>query len=245
VLDNIMLILHREDLIPDLRRRQLIRAECFLMLARVLESKSLFGGTKIEQSEYSTKLEHTSRQQRRHKRKEVYMNSTIHDPSKDLYHTISQKKDQDPNKVGKYSIFQMKDGGNGRERDASQDNLSSAITACTDDSSTFSEEYDDEISVLSRSSSSAGSMSKPLHQSLFTAAISKSPNKYNRQKDQGKQHLLPRQTVISGAGLDREPVTFPGVSPYDAVATDTRVGYQKSRLWVPNAGSGVCVLMID
>ena len=46
VLDSIMSLLNRDDLIPDLRKRQLIRTECFIMLAKMLESKSLFAGAK-------------------------------------------------------------------------------------------------------------------------------------------------------------------------------------------------------
>jgi len=220
VLDNVMLILHREDLIIDLRRRQLIRAECFLMLARVLESKTLFGGTQVEQSESSNRLDQSTREKQRNDKEESYLNSTIHDPSKDLYHSMSQKKD--PLKVGgKYAIF--------NNMKASQDDTARGtdVTEIIDDTSSV------------RSSISAGSLSSKKHNSLFTESISKSPNKYNLQKENGRKRNLPRQTVISGSTLEPEPVKFQGVSPYDMATTDKRIGYQKTRLWVPHSGTGM------
>jgi hypothetical protein len=47
ILDNILLIINCEDLISDLRRRQLVKTECFLLLAKVLNSKSLFAGVSV------------------------------------------------------------------------------------------------------------------------------------------------------------------------------------------------------
>lgn len=223
VLDNVMLVLHREDLIVDLRRRQLIRAECFLMLARVLESKSLFGGTKVEHSENSISEHDVSTHEKE------YLNSTVHDASKDLYHKVSLKKD--PLKFGgKFDIFK-------RTKSSIDDSISMAER--TDDTT------DEEVthSVTLRSSLSAGS-SVPTStlsrkkDSLFSSSLTKPPNKYNLHKEDGRIRTLPRQSVISGGVLQREPVKFQGVSSYDIATTDKRVGYQKSRLWVPHTGSG-------
>lgn len=227
VLDNVMLILHREDLIPDLRRRQLIRAECFLMLARVLESKTLFGGTEVEQSESSDRIDISTREKQRKEKVDSYSNSTVHDPSKDLYHTLSQKKD--PLKFGgKYDIFKY----DPRTMESRDDNAAEVPSGNEDEN---------EISSIGdaslRSSNSAGSMSFKKHNALFATSIAKSPNKYNAQKEDGHKRN-PRQTVISGAVLDHEPVGFQGVSPYDVATIDKRIGYQKSRLWVPHSGSG-------
>ena len=44
VLDNVLGIILGEDRVPDLRRRQLLRTECFLILGTLLGSNTLFGG---------------------------------------------------------------------------------------------------------------------------------------------------------------------------------------------------------
>lgn len=232
VLDSVMLILHREDLIPDLRRRQLIRTECFLMLARVLESKTLFGGTQVEQSESSERIDLHTREKQRHEQEESYLNSTVHDPTKDLYHTLSQKKTLKFG--GKNDIFKIDP-----RTIASQDD-----TAAEDVNGNMNDSDVNSIESL-RSSLSAGSMSFKKHDALFSTAIAKTPNKYNLQKGDGRKRNLPRQTVIAGAVLDHEPVGFQGVSPYDVATTDKRIGYQKSRLWVPNTGSGVYSVFVS
>lgn len=230
VLDNVMLILHREDLIPDLRRRQLIRAECFLMLARVLESKTLFGGTEMEQGETSARIDISTREQQRQNEENSYLNSTIHDPTKDLYHTVSQKKD--PLKFGgKYDIFKH----DPRTLKSQDDHNTAEVAGETEDGTDISSI---DGPSLVRSTNSAGSLTSKKHDALFAASISKSPNKYNARKEDGHKRN-PRQTVISGSVLDSEPVGFQGVSPYDVATTDKRIGYQKSRLWVPHSGSGI------
>jgi hypothetical protein len=238
MLDTVMLVLHREDLIPDLRKRQLIRAECFLMLARVLESKSLFGGTKVEQSEASERLDVTTREKQRQDKKDQYLQSTIHDPTKDLYHTIANPKD--PLKVGKYDIFNVKSGT--QTMQSKDDTATSEVHVLEGDD----EKLVVDDSATLRSSTSAGSLVSQKHDAMFTVAVAKSPNKYNTQKGIRRSNV-PRQTVIAGAKLEPESVRFQGVNPYDVVTTDKRIGYQKSRMWVPHAGSGIkcSVLLLD
>ena len=228
VLDNVMLILHREDLIPDLRKRQLVRAECFLMLARVLQSKTLFGGTTVEQGERSERLDISTREKKKRDEADAILNSTVHDASKDLYHSVANKKN--PLKFGgKYDIFKVKS----ESRVSSQDDASYDGA----DGKNYLDEDSESMGSL-RSSSSAGSMTSLKHDSLLSAPMAKSPNRYNLRKNVGQSKTLPRQSVISGAKLEQEPVRFQGVNPYDQITTDERIGYQKSRLWVPFAGTG-------
>ena len=46
VLDNVMDLVMNEERSSDLRKRQLVRTECFLMLAKLLDSQTLFGNVK-------------------------------------------------------------------------------------------------------------------------------------------------------------------------------------------------------
>lgn len=52
LLRNIVSMVVNEERTPDLRKRQLIRTECFIMLTRILDSKSLFGGIQKSGNEF-------------------------------------------------------------------------------------------------------------------------------------------------------------------------------------------------
>ena len=238
VLDNVMWILHREDLIPDLRRRQLIKAECFLMLARVLESKSLFGGTKVEQCESVSEKEFSSSNNGMISHKhQSYLSSTVHDPTKDLYHSLSLKKD--PLKVGKYDVVKMMSSRCIALEDEPDGTISkqknSSLTEPTTESNVDSTE--------TRSSVSAGSLGKSLIGEK-SIEMARKINKYSSMKLHGRKKNIPRQSVLSGASIEGEPVRFRGVNSNNFLATDMHLGYQKSRLWVPFAGSGSIVIVL-
>ena len=58
VLDNVLTIVLSEDRVTDLRRRQLLRTECFLILGSLLGSNTLFGGIhdKLDQIENNNEM---------------------------------------------------------------------------------------------------------------------------------------------------------------------------------------------
>ena len=60
VLSNVLSIVMGEDRISDLRRRQLIKAECFIILGNLLGSNTLFGGVaeKIDEIELQNLRQH-------------------------------------------------------------------------------------------------------------------------------------------------------------------------------------------
>lgn len=244
VLDSIMSLLNREDLIPDLRKRQLVRTECFLMLARILESKSLFAGAKPTDDNivpYGKDPKPTTIKEF-HESKDDAM----------ISHTHFQGGTDEVNGDKRDSTFEDDNEESSVMSKASSiktlHTQSSQVTKNSEASSTTKDEADTKQnigrSMLSRTAPlmTSHSMTKLSssngHNSLLASALSRSDRRAV------PRHMKPRQSVFSGPKMHAE-MLVPGVDPYNIIQVDKRLGYQKSRIWVPFSGPGELVLYLE
>jgi hypothetical protein len=238
VLDSIMSLLNREDLIPDLRKRQLVRTECFIMLAKILESKSLFAGAKpsdddtvqygqtvipaarsaLIESKDDSSLGHTS------------VNGGMEEGKGDKHGGTAEENDGDDDYTA----------ASGSSSIQTMNTQSSRVTKTTKFSGTTKEGGSMASvgrSLLSRTAPlmTTSSMSQlPTtngHDSVLGSALSRTDRRAV------PRHMKPRQSVLSGPTMHAEKLV-PGVDPYNIIQVDKRLGYQKSRVWVPFAGPG-------
>lgn len=219
LLDNILELVVNDERTADLRKRQLIRTECFLMLAKVLETKSLFGGVDPELSLMSSK--NRMLQNTRSSSVDIKSHTTSSEPV-DVYLGNKQTR--------------KTDGGNMMEKQSSEPlvdcpkSIHSSIsktTTLTHSSSTsliVKEGVTASKSMLSRTTDDTSHTSSS-HDYLLANGIIKKAN--NRRK-----YLKPRQSVLSSS-LEADRFAPKDIDPHNMYEVDNRLGYQKSRIWFP------------
>lgn len=227
LLDTILYIIQREDTIPDLRKRQLIKTECFLMLSKLLQSNTLFSGVKNKyEDDLNISLESKNSLNDSRNTLNIIQSHddiTIPSPTKNLSYNessnVENKSDssfENENKIKKKKKFQSK-----------TNLLSQSTSQLPILSSTLPDEF-----LPPNTNSSNDSFE---HQQLFSKTFDQVRS--NSSPSKRKTFYKPRQSVLLGSKLRQERIV-PGIDPHNVIAIDKQLGYQKSRLWVPFSGPG-------
>eukprot|EP01038_Epipyxis_sp_PR26KG_P011976 gene11976-16030_t len=229
VMDNVMILLMNDDNSVDVRKRQLVRTECFLILASLLKSNTLFKNLKNEDvNEYLI----TQTQQR------VIENEYI-DESESKFtqksiplqyfddNSLSLKDYDDNNDYDR--MDENYNNGTGHISLRSNSLTNSMMKLTISGSSTQSSQLNKlrKLNLMrkhSQSSTSLG-MLKPL---LIT-----NMNKFKFPKQSKK--LNPRPSVLNSDKLVKDSFV-PGVDPNNYFEQDRKLGYQKVRMWFPSSG---------
>lgn len=214
--DSLLEMVMGEDRSADLRKRQLIRTECFIMLANVLKSQTLFGDAyaKIQLSELFGKL----------------------GPMGESEHGVGMDSEEQPTSVESASPtravprahsttsseFLDPDHGKGRGPPA----LSQSASVVSVDAS---------VAERSPTRQSMGTRQRGASRRQRHVVMDALQAKYHKSKVahmREKKGLKPRQGIIFGSSYDKEHF-IPGADPSNWTEQDRRLGYRKERMWFP------------
>jgi hypothetical protein len=250
ILDNILFILNCEDVIPDLRKRQLIKTECFLLLSQVLKSKSLFSGVpNVTLDDHMTPPPHPQQP----------IPSVLRSQDDEMVKRSSHSrgpglsKELDP--VLSPSSPQSRKGNRTKQkiRKESEEKSSPLPPPAVSEGSSSPSHPSPTLSTSSSSPhlnspipSASASLTTPAtvtatatapHQELFASQLKKASTT-NLSLIKKKPFYRPRQSVLIGSRIHEENLV-PGVDPKNHLEMDKQLGYQKSRLWLPFNGPGL------
>jgi hypothetical protein len=259
ILDNILLILNCEDMIPDLRKRQLIKTECFLLLSQVLKSKSLFSGVpNVTLDDHMTPPQvhflHSQTQatpilrsqddemvKKRPSQSSGLSKGMGIDPlqspqdKKDIRKKQKLKKENEAKTLLSQSTPLPPLSSNDSSSPSPSSSSPHSPTLSTSSSSPLL--FSSSAASLPRTSASgASSAFTTPHEELFASQLKKTAST-NLSLIKQKPFFKPRQSVLIGSHLHEEPLV-PGVDPTNHLQMDKQLGYQKSRLWLPFNGPG-------
>ena len=211
--DALLELVMSEDRTTDLRKRQLIRAECFIMLSNVLKSQTLFGDAyaKLQISELYAHLQGTQ-----HASSDVALPPT--DPN------ISTES---PTRA-----VPRAQSASGSEQAVMSSSLPAPVTRSASVTSLDSEVADamqrQPRNMTTRQRTSTRSHRKPIMYETLQSKYQQTKVAHLREK----KGLKPRQGVIFGSAYDQENFV-PGADPKNWTDTDRRLGYRKERMWFP------------
>lgn len=220
LLDTILYIIQKEDNISDLRKRQLIKTECFLMLAKLLQSKTLFSGVRILSQDDSNILDSNNK-----------LNSSQQNNNGNIIQSQDDSIISSPDKNGQ-TISQITKSSNDFESSPIRKNKKLKVNL-------LSKSVSQLPNVLSNSENINHSDIE--HNQLFSKSFNQIQIDSSPLKK--KSYYKPRQSVLLGSKLRQERIV-PGVDSQNVIKIDKQLGYQKSRLWVPFSGPGIYYIYI-
>lgn len=243
--DSLLELVMSEDRTADLRTRQLIRTECFIMLANVLKSRTLFGDaySQIQISEMFGRLN-------------AEVDESISpipaskvsgggggssSPARAVPRAHSASRLEFPEGKGGGQFPEGKGGGGPdvRSEGAAVKLSQSAVFSLDSEAATGDEEFGRaERGGLSPSRHSMGTRHRssrahphPRKQIVYETLQAKyQQTKVAHMRD--IPGMKPRQGVIFGSAYDKEHFV-PGSDPTNWTEQDRKLGFRKERMWFP------------
>lgn len=217
VLEGVLEIVMTEERTSDLRKRQLMRTESFLILADLLDSKALFGDTqkKIEEIRFSN-MERKKQEVR--ELRELTASNTL---DRQSLEPSSGKLESGETRRAKSS--------QGRRFNVSftlDDEISRRTLGGNHDDAFYPSKFDDTKPLMSKSTSQ-------LKLNLIKDVLKKKPISHITNVK-----LKPRPSVFYDSEYKLDSFV-PGADPTNWHVQDKKLGYQKSRMWFPLASLGV------
>jgi hypothetical protein len=209
VLENVLEIVLVEDRTSDLMKRQLMRTECFLILATLLESPVLFRDTQrvIENVVRAASTQPIT----------AY-------PTSPVSRTLITAGSADDPSLSSAKVSVSSRAGETRQNNASDD----SVSAVSNVSSTFNKRLSkrDTKAYLSKSVGDLN-LIRPMFEDKVGSAAS-------RLRSSLHKRMKPRPSVFYGADAELDYVV-PGTDPSNWIEHDRMLGYQKTRMWFPMA----------
>lgn len=243
VLEGVLEIVMTEERTSDLRKRQLMRTECFLILANLLDSQALFGDTE-------KKLRDIFESNREREEEDLHNHDLSLWPSESSEDRIPASKSAPRivSTAGALNGAVMEEIDEAASPGFPLSPLNSMSQLKTRSTVTF-EETESEILGTAYRINGTFDKSKRRHKGKQThklEALERDTSDLSLIKDKLTYHprlfvmdkkLKPRPSTFYDSEYEND--TFvPGLKPTDWYEQDKKLGYQKSRMWFPVAGLG-------
>lgn len=259
ILDNILKILMGEDNVVDLPKRQLVKAELFLMLSGLLNSDALFGDMRTQINEllqlHVTKINSSDSNPTLQVSKAKGSPFQVIKQHPSMPHDRNDSNEMLPRNNHSIMSSSMTELSSSNARNSYDNNSRTSINSPNSRSSMSSPSK----SLLSQSMSAVtvsqrtrgnrdrgpatptptSSRGHPLNKiSILHAAIAKTQlkSKKNSLNNNSRKVLFKSRPSVFYSDEYEVDDIVPGVDPTDWFEQDRKLGYQKSRMWFPVAG---------
>ena len=223
IMDNVVMMVLGEDRTIDIRKRQLIRTECFLILSSLLSSDALFGTAirSLENAQDNYGEENSSFFITGQSQELIPSTISLTSPKKkaELIAPTNNNDKNTNNKLMKRNSYSANGARLLSKTAVPLTSRSIPKSTCTTSSSTTIRHSKREKETL---------LGKSLDFPILKSVIEKSPHRAVARK----KYLRPRLSVIYGPEYEAETLA-PGVEPTDWQMQDKKLGYQKYRTWFP------------